>query len=102
MSMQTYIKSAIKKLPILNGIVSELDKLHSEFDKLHSELIELKRKAGFVPPGHFYSPIPSLEEVQRDESRIFGSVPHNIIGLELHETEQLKLLNEFVISFLRS
>ncbi len=87
--MLNYIKTAIKKLPILNEIVSERD-------KLHAELIALNKNLRFVPPGHFYSPIPSIDEVQRDEARIFGSVPSNIFGIELHEEEQLKLLNEFV------
>lgn len=79
--MLTSIKTAIKKLPILNKIVSARGK---------------KKNLLFVPPGHFYSPIPSLDEIQRDESIIFGCVPSNIMGLELHEDEQLKLLNEFV------
>jgi predicted O-methyltransferase YrrM len=87
--MLTYIKTAIKKLPLLAEIVSERD-------KLHSELVALKQNLRFVPPGHFYSPIPSLKDVQRDEAKIFGSIPTNILGLELHEEEQLKLLNEFV------
>jgi predicted O-methyltransferase YrrM len=87
--MLTYIKTAIKKLPLLAEIVSERDKLHSEF-------VALKQNLRFVPPGHFYSPIPSLKDVQRDEAKIFGSIPTNILGLELHEEEQLKLLNEFV------
>ena len=79
--MLTSIKTASKKLPILNKIVSAREK---------------KKNLLFVPPGHFYSPIPSLDEIQRDESIIFGCVPSNIMGLELHEDEQLKLLNEFV------
>lgn len=117
MSILTPIKAAIKKLPILNGIISERDKLRlelveiiserdklhlelveiiSERDKLHLELVALKKNLRFVTPGHFYSPIPSLDEIKRDESKIFGSIPRNIIGLELHEAEQLKLLNDFV------
>src|SRR5262245_27705384 len=28
----------------------------------------------FVPPGHFYSPIPALDGVRRDEQRIFPHV----------------------------
>ena len=87
--MLTYIKAALNKLPIITEIVSERD-------KLHSELVALKKNLRFVPPGHFYSPIPSLDDVQRDEAKIFGSIPSNISGLELHEEEQLKLLNEFV------
>lgn len=87
--MLTYIKTAIKRLPVLNEIVSERD-------KLHSELVALKKNLRFVPPGHFYSPIPSLDEVRRDETKIYGSLSPNISGLELYEEEQLKLLNRFV------
>jgi predicted O-methyltransferase YrrM len=49
-------------------------------------------ECGFVPPGHFYSPIPSFADIQRDESRIFAAIPRSIPGIELHEAEQLKLL----------
>ncbi len=87
--MLTAIKTVIKKLPIIKDIISERD-------KLHSELTALKRNLRFVPPGHFYSPIPSLDEVKRDELKIFSSVNKKISGLELHETEQLKLLNSFI------
>lgn len=87
--MLTYMKTAIKKLPILSEIVSERD-------KLHSELVALKKNLRFAPPGHFYSPIPSLEDIQRDEARIFGSIPSNISGVQLDEKEQLTILNEFV------
>lgn len=80
--MLTALKSVIKRLPIIEEIISERDKL--------------RRECGFVPPGHFYSPVPSLEEIQRDESKIFGSIPRNIPGLDLHESEQLKLLDDFV------
>jgi predicted O-methyltransferase YrrM len=82
LSVLTALKSVIKRLPIIEEIVSERDKL--------------RRECGFVPPGHFYSPLPSLEEIKRDEAKIFGSIPRNIPGLELHESEQLKLLHDFV------
>jgi hypothetical protein len=102
MSMLTALKSSIKKLPIIHKIVSERDQLRAERDQLYaerdqlsSELIELRRTLRFVPPGHFYSPIPSLDEVKRDESQIFGNVHQNIPSIELHESEQLKLLEEF-------
>jgi hypothetical protein len=81
------LKSVIKRFPIVRELVSERD-------KLHSELAALKSRVQFAPPGHFYSPIPSLDEIRRDESKIFGSNPRNIEGLELHEAEQLQLLNE--------
>jgi Methyltransferase domain len=82
------LKSVIKKLPIVHGIVSERD-------QFHSELVALKRNLGKIPPGHFYSPIPSLEEIKKHEAQIFGNVLRHIPGIELDESNQLKLLDEF-------
>ena len=79
--MLTALKSVVKRLPIFEEIVSERDKL--------------RRECGFVPPGHFYSPVPSLEEIRRDEAKIFGIIPRNIPGIDMHESEQLKLLDAF-------
>lgn len=73
-----------------------LTEIISERDKLHSGLVARKKNLCFVPPGHFYSPIPSLDDIQRDEANIFGSIPSNISGIELYEEEQLKLLHGFV------
>ncbi|HLL77564.1 MAG TPA: class I SAM-dependent methyltransferase [Pyrinomonadaceae bacterium] len=43
------------------------------------------------PPGHFYSPIPSIEEVERDAERIF-KIPGSLPGIDLNEAGQLELL----------
>lgn len=82
MSVPGVLKAAIKRLPVIAGLISQRDRL--------------RRDCGFVPPGHFYSPIPSLEEVKRDEATIFGPVPRTIPGVELHESEQLALLARLV------
>jgi predicted O-methyltransferase YrrM len=84
-SVRTILKAAVKRLPIIYGILSERD-------RMRSELAAFRTSEPFVPPGHFYSPIPSLDEIRKDESRIFGSVPRNIAGVDLHEDEQLRLL----------
>lgn len=84
--MLKLFKPAIKRLPIIRYFVAERDKL----------FFELKALKRFAPPGHFFSPIPSLDEIRKDESRIFESVPRDIIGVELHEPEQLTLLQELV------
>lgn len=44
-------------------------------------------------PGHFYSPIPSLEEVRRRESQIFADPGPILPGIELREQAQLALLD---------
>jgi Methyltransferase domain len=40
------------------------------------------------PPGHFYSPIPSLDEVRWREGVIFGPAPRAIPGVDLNEPGQ--------------
>src|SRR5262249_8888975 len=48
----------------------------------------------FVPPGHFYSPIPALDEVRRDEQRVFAPLPRELPGITLNEDRQLAMLDE--------
>ena len=43
----------------------------------------------FYPPGHFYSPIPSKEELTKKEEEIFNRIPINIPGVNLNEKKQL-------------
>jgi len=74
----------------------DFKKEHDFEEENVSERDKLRRECEFVPPGHFYSPVPSLEKIKRDESKIFGSIPRNIPGLDLHESEQLTLLDDFV------
>ncbi|HEY6131479.1 MAG TPA: class I SAM-dependent methyltransferase, partial [Halioglobus sp.] len=50
----------------------------------------------YVPPGHFASPIPCLDEIRQDEARLFDKMPAAIPGVDMHSDEQLLLLNEFV------
>lgn len=49
----------------------------------------------FVPPGHFYSPIPALDDIRANESSIFGRMSQFVSGIDLHEDEQLYLLRQF-------
>ncbi len=50
---------------------------------------------GRFPPGHFYSPIPSLSEVNRDEAKIFPPLKRVVAGIDLREDAQLDLLSSF-------
>ena len=49
----------------------------------------------FVPPGHFYSPLPSIEDIRRNEARLFAPPPRELPGIALNEAGQLALLAEF-------
>jgi hypothetical protein len=75
----------------LRGKLEQVDKLVAERDRYRAQLEQL-----YVPPGHFASPFPCLEEIRRDEARIFGELPTAIQAVDLHAQEQLQLLNEFI------
>ena len=50
-----------------------------------------KKKAGLWPPGHTFSPIPDLADVERNEERVFA-VPSAIPGVDLNQAGQLEML----------
>ncbi|MFZ5907486.1 MAG: class I SAM-dependent methyltransferase [Nitrospirota bacterium] len=95
MPVPFWLKSVAMRWPIVKDLVAERDELRRKYEEVASEYGNLSRRCGFAPPGHFYSPIPSLEEIERDEIKIFGSIPRSIPGIDLHEAEQIKLLEDF-------
>jgi hypothetical protein len=64
-----------------------------ETERLRATLAEYTR--GW-PPGHFYSPIPSLEQVREREARIWPPPPRTLAGIDLREAQQLELLDRLV------
>jgi predicted O-methyltransferase YrrM len=49
---------------------------------------------GFVPPGHYYSPIPNWQEVRRDAERIFAPAADGLPGVRLNREGQVAFLRE--------
>ncbi len=88
MTMRCLLKSYIQKLAGLQEIVFERD-------KFQQELALFKKEQRFAP-GHYYSPIPSMEEIRRDEQRIFGANDKNVPGVDFYESEQLRLIEQFL------
>lgn len=79
-----FIKKIIKKLPLFKNLLSKCE-------KLELELAEIKK---FSPPGHFNSPIPSIEKVLKNEACIW-KLTTSIPGIELNSKAQLNLIYEF-------
>lgn len=75
------LKNLIKRLPPIAALIAERD--------------ALKKAQGFVPPGHFYSPIVKISEIMNDSANIFDVTPREIPGIDLNESGQLELLAEF-------
>jgi hypothetical protein len=56
--------------------------------------VDTPHPAAWWPAGHFYSPLPDLEEVRRRQSVLFGPPPARLPGIDLREQAQLSLLSE--------
>ncbi|USX09459.1 class I SAM-dependent methyltransferase [Paraburkholderia fungorum] len=70
------------------------DVLVAERDSLQCQLSKYGEGPPFVPNGHFYSPIPSKAEIQRDEKRIFADWPRTLPNIDLRESQQVTLLEK--------
>jgi Methyltransferase domain len=82
--MKRLIEGLIRKIPLFKGIVQERDQLR--------QTLALQKQ--WMPPGHFYSPVPSQDEVRANEARIFR-VPREIPGIDLNEAEQMQFFCAF-------
>ena len=49
----------------------------------------------FAPPGHFYSPLPDIEEVRKAVVKGWPPLEATLPGIELRANEQLSLYNSF-------
>jgi predicted O-methyltransferase YrrM len=77
--MLKFMKKVVKNLPVLKKLFLELD--------------QYRKSAPMI--GHFYSPIPSQEEVKARENVIWGPKPKSLLSIDLNEEGQVALFNEF-------
>jgi hypothetical protein len=73
--------------------MSERDNRKTEQDNCLNSSVE--NCYNHFPPGHFYSPIPSLDDIIKNEKRIWNKKDLNLPGIDLNIEEQLNLLDEF-------
>jgi len=83
------VLGAISKARRHDEAASERDTIRAKYEELKAKLDEL-----YVPPGHFFSPIPSLDEIRKEESSIFGKPPDTLPGIDLNVDAQLTLFEE--------
>jgi hypothetical protein len=50
----------------------------------------------FAPPGHFYSPIPDLREVDLDAPRLFGDRRPALVGIDVRANAQAETMQAMV------
>lgn len=90
----------MSKVKTLVGSIPGLRKLSSFFkqgydvDKLYASPF-----LRTFPPGHFYSPIPSLSDVLSKENLLFRRDLKECPGIDLKEEEQLKMLEQLALYY---
>lgn len=107
--MHKRIKETIKGLPFLGALFRERDLLSQQNSDLQAEQRSLRVqmqamreelavwKKGFVPPGHFYSPLPDAGQVRENEHRLFSTtqMPAGIAWNEEGQREHLEQFGKF-------
>ncbi|MFH0918769.1 MAG: class I SAM-dependent methyltransferase [Fibrobacterota bacterium] len=84
------MKALLRQLPFLKGLLADRERIRAEKNRLQAELTHLRQ---FTQGGHFYSPIPSMEEVRLRETELFA-VPESLPGIALNEADQRSLLSQ--------
>ena len=69
-----------RRIPVLRALVAEL--------------VSAREAFRFAGPGHYYSPIPSAEEVRRNAQRLLAAQPRELPGIALNESGQLAVLEK--------
>lgn len=90
------LKRFARRLPYLRELHAYIRSLETERDELRAHLAHWKT---WMSPGHFYSPIPNLEEIRAREGELFGEPPPSLPGIALREREQLALLNQLAVLY---
>lgn len=73
---------------------TEREQMLADRNDLRRQIEKLNR---FVPPGHFYSPIPAMDDLARDQARLFPQpLPRIIPGVDLREAAQMAMLEECI------
>lgn len=70
--------------------------LKAVFLKGPQRIIELARNPFLrsAPPGHYYSPIPRLDDIKAKDAELFGSLPKEVAGIDLNEDGQIDLFQK--------
>ena len=83
-SLKIFLEHVGFHLPVLHDWLAERDDLRTKYNGL------------WTKPGHFYSPIPSLTELENSRNAIFSD-SKELAGIDLNLETQLDLLDRFQV-----
>jgi predicted O-methyltransferase YrrM len=86
------LRRLTRRLPVLGAYEARITELTEQVGDLSGATGE--GAPLWVPPGHFYSPIPPLSELRDRDAQIFGRDPLDVPGVDLRVDAQRALLGE--------
>src|SRR5688572_13908732 len=88
--MSSHLSPILRFLPFYRRLQKENDRQRAEIARLRADQADWTR---FFPPGHFYSPLSSREEIAEAFTR--GGFGPPFADIDLNEAEQLARLERF-------
>jgi hypothetical protein len=82
---------AVRRMQVWSHRLARIPQIRRE---LHDLRTKLKRYELGFPPGHFYSPIPSIEELHARADQLFAQPLPELAGIDLRQDDQLQLLED--------
>lgn len=76
-----------RRLPVISAYERRVAELTAALEEARAAQL-------WVPPGHFYSPFPDLDEVAARDAELFGGDPLDVPGVDLRVEAQRALLDE--------
>src|SRR5262245_1229846 len=90
---KAFLLPLAKKVPFFGGIARQME----EHFRLRAELSRITaqrdRFQTAFAPGHFYSPVPDLRELEARAPGLFDRFPETIPGVDLNPPAQQELLD---------
>ena len=90
--MEKIIKQTIKKLPFVRRILgyrAEIRKIRKFLNNASSKFLF------FAPPGHFYSPLPDINYLKQNKTKLFNIDCEIIPGIKINHQLQVELIEHF-------
>ena len=87
------LRAGADRLDVVQGIVVSDEFLELLLRQAFGKHVGMPALA-FAPPGHFYSPIPSRDDVARHAAEKFDRGPEQLAGIALNVESQLALVRE--------
>jgi predicted O-methyltransferase YrrM len=97
--MATLLEKFLRNFTFVRRLERRIGWLESEAQRLEGEKAQMVAETThwrkFVPPGHFYSPLPSPSEIADAGARDLFEPKTRFAALDLREAEQLALAEKF-------